>query len=210
MNNKLTVTIGAFCAFTFSAFAESVRITEENVAFTYETKAEIATPPKILAGIISTDYLNAKDEFTAHEMFAKIEPVITKRIEDAKDTKVWRIEITDQLSEYDFESKLFPTQLTEGTFIPFVTTTQRYAVKFSNFAAYRNVPVDIEAAKKLSGSLQKSRQATILVEGTVKEAVERKINYSMMKTIIFEISKVTIQLKDGTLVGEFTPTEVKK
>ncbi len=186
------------------SLAESVQVTEENIPFIYETKAEIPTPPKILAGMISEDYLRARDEFTARELFEKIEPVITKRIAAARETQLWRIEITDKLAEYDFDSKAFPTQLTEGTFIAFSVGNQRYAAKFVNPELFAKIPVELDVAKKLSGTLQKSRTVKILVEGVVKDAAEKNINYHKRKTINFEISKVVIKLADGMLVGEFS------
>lgn len=207
-NITLTIT-GAVFALVIPSNAEAIRVTAENIAFVYESKAEIPTPPEILASLISEDYLHARDEFSAREMFQKIEPVIIKRLAAAKATELWKIEITKELPSYDFTSNSFPTGLTETTFIPFSASSQNYAAIFTNHELFRKVPVEIEAAKKLSANLRKSRLSTLIVEGVVKESLEKNMNYSKRKTISFEISKVSIKMEDGTFIGEFPLTEQK-
>jgi len=206
MKTPIQIIIGfALCAAT-AISAESVRITEENIPFVYELKAEIPTSREILAGILSEDYRKAEDEFTAREMFQKIEPVIVKRLATAKETKLWRVEITGVLAPYDFNSKSFPSQLTAKSFVQFSSGRQNYAVQFSNTEAFRDIPVEMDAAKNLSAKLRKSRVSILHVEGTIKESLEKTINYNRLKVLIFEISKMTIKLEDGTYVGEYTPS----
>lgn len=203
-----TLLAAATCSLVGCLSAEAVRITEENAPFVYETKAEIPTPREKLAGLISADYLNATDEFTARDLFQKIEPVIDKRIETAKSTKLWRMDISKQLPQYDFDAKAFPTQFNENTFISFPNASQPYAVMFANHELFRHVPVEIEAAKNLSAALRLSRSSTFIVEGVVKDAQERTLNGRKWKAILFEITKVTIKLGDGTLVGVRSGQEV--
>ena len=52
-----------------SASAEHIRVVEENVAFLYEARAELPVPDEELAKSAFTDYANAKDEFSRHDIF---------------------------------------------------------------------------------------------------------------------------------------------
>ncbi|MBK9990661.1 MAG: DUF4852 domain-containing protein [Verrucomicrobia bacterium] len=183
------------------ANAQAVRLSDDNAPFVYEVKAEIPTPKETLAKILSNDYRNAPDEFTAHELFEKIEPVIDKRVAEAKTTKTWMIVIGAQLAAYDFKAKGFPSGFSESTFIPF---NRGYAVMFSNASDFSLVPVDMATAKGLSSSLQRNREVSITVEGALISSKEKELNYSTNKVVFIEINKVTMKLRDGTVVGEKT------
>ena len=64
--------------------------------------------------------------------------------------------------------------------------------------------VEMANAKRLSGQLQRNRSCSVIVEGTVVGAKEEDLNYSSRKVIVFEISRLTIKLQDGTEVGVVT------
>lgn len=200
---KLTASIGSLilAMLPLVACAEPVRISDQNAPFVYEVKAEIPTPKESLAKMISADYRRAPDEFTAHELFEKIAPVIDKRITEAKATKEWNVVIGGQLAQYDFNKKGFPTGFSETTFIPY---DNGYALMFSNAAGFGLLPVEMANAKRLSGMLQRNRSCSIIVEGTVVGSKEEDLNYSSRKVIVLEISRLTIKLQDGTEVGAVT------
>jgi hypothetical protein len=200
---KLITPLGlvALALLPVGADAEPVRISDQNAPFVYEVKAEIPTPKESLAKMISADYRRAPDEFTAHELFEKIAPVVDKRIAESKATKEWSVVIGAQLAQYDFGKKGFPTGFTETTFIPY---DNGYALMFSNAASFGLLPVEMANAKRLSGQLQRNRSCSVIVEGTVVGAKEEDLNYSSRKVIVFEISRLTIKLQDGTEVGVVT------
>jgi len=181
---------------------EPVRLNDENIAFAYEVKAEIPAPKEELAKIISVDYRNAPDEFSGRELFLKIEPVIEKRIAEAAGIPEWFVLIGSRLNEYDFDRQGFNTGFDDTTFIPFTRNgVQRYAVMFKNVADFKFLPVPIEKAKSLSDALKRSRKCDIQVEGRIVGAKEQTLNYSVYKVVELEITRLTIKLENGTLVG---------
>lgn len=182
---------------TFAA-ADPTRLSDQNAPFVYEIKADIPTPKEAIARIISNDYRRAPDEFTAHELFEKIAPVIEKRIAEAKGTSEWALHIGANLAQYDFGQKGFPTGFSETTFIPY---DNGYAVMFTNVADFTILPLDVAQAKLLAGRLQRDRSVTTIVEGKVVGAKEEDLNFSTKKVILLEITRLTIKMKDGTLVG---------
>lgn len=178
----------------------AVIINGDNAAFAYEMKTEISTPKESLAKILSSDYRDAPDEFTAKELFGKLEPVIDKRLAEAKKTKLWSVDIRAQLSEYDFKTSGFPTNLAASTFL---TYDPNYAVRFSNSPEFGSLPVALDEAKHLANKLQKDRTINLIVEGAITEAKEQTLNRYARKVIIMKISRITMKLTDETVIGSF-------
>lgn len=198
---KLFVLLAALFTIVQLLNADPVKISSDNVAFVYEVKAEIPTPKTNLAKFLSSDYRNSPDEFTAHDLFSKIEPVIDKRIAEAKQTPSWAVDIGFLLPQYDFDKKGFPTQINDETFIPL---QNGYALVFTNPSDIGLLPVDVDTAKSLAHILQRNRNASLLVEGTIVESKEKQLNYSNFKVITLKPTKIMIRLHDGTLVGSKT------
>ena len=98
-----------------SAFAEHIRVVEENVAFLYEARAELPVPDEELARRVSIDYANARDEFSRHDIFQRVKPIIAKRLAEARNTKLVYLAVSTNLGDYDFERKSFPTGFSEAT-----------------------------------------------------------------------------------------------
>lgn len=177
---------------------DSVQLTDISVAFAYESRADIPTSTENLAKIISMEYRLAPDEFTARELFKKIEPVVVQKLDEAKKTKTWSVHIGDTLAQYDFKKEAFPTGLSKATFIPY---DNYYAVRFSNAEKYEMLPVKVETARKLSEALQRGRACTMIVEGEILSTKEDKINRTTRKIADIKIKKLTVKLRDDTLVG---------
>jgi len=178
--------------------AEPPQITDENVAFAYEVNSEIPSPTESLVKIISRDYRNAADEFTARELFEKIKPIVAKRLDAAKSVQTWIVLIGDSLAPYDFSKASFPTKISDTMFVPF---DNGYAVMFTNAPEFQLLPVPVESAKAMAHKLQNNRTIELRVEGKPVGSKEKELNYSDRKVVLLEITGITIKLEDGTLVG---------
>lgn len=200
MKQTLT-TLACIVAFHGVLHAEPVQITSENVAFAYEINAEIPSPTESLAKIVSRDYRTAADEFTARELFEKIKPIITKRLDAAKSVQTWTLMLRERLAPYDFSKAGFPTELSDKTFVPF---DNDYAVVFTNTPEFQLLPVPVESAKAMARKLQNNRTIELRVEGKAVGSKEQELNYSARKVVLVEIVGITIKLEDGTLVGSKT------
>lgn len=194
-----------FCFFLIgistNAFAEATKISDENIPFLYESRAEIMAPKQTLAEFLSSDYRNAKDEFTRHDLYKQVGPVLEKRLVDAKTVKEVVLHVGAKLGEYDFEQKTFPTGFGTTTFIPF---SNKYAVTFSNSSDLQFIPVPFESAKSLSHELGQSRRAVFSIYGEIIGTKEEDLNYSHKKVLQVKVTKIEAQLKSGTLVGSKT------
>ncbi len=144
--------------------AEVLRITDENIPFLYEARIKTRVPDDTLAKYISSDYENAKDEFTRRDLFQQIKPVIEERIREAKQTTEVHLRISATLGTYDFERESFPTGLTSPLTIEF---ENRYSVILENLEGMDLIEMPLIEAKKLSQSLRKSRTAVFDVYGVI-------------------------------------------
>ncbi len=174
-------------------------ITDDNAYFFYEAHAEIPTSHANLAKLMSSDYRTAPDEFTAHELLQKMEPVIERRIKEAGEAATVMIKIGAELPNYDFDKNGFPTSITETTFVPF---TGNYSARFSNVADLTFVPVSADAAKLLAGRLSRNRSCYLKIFGSIEKSAEETINNSSQKVITISASRISIELENGTPVGE--------
>jgi hypothetical protein len=185
-----------------SASAEHIRVVEENVAFLYEARAELPVPDEELAKSAFTDYANAKDEFSRHDIFQRVKPIIEKRLAEARDTKLVYLTVSTNLGDYDFERKSFPTGFSEGTFIPF---RNKYAVTFVNGVDVEYMPVAMEAARSHARELQKTRRGSAKIYGEIQGASEKRLNYATSKALSVRITRIELSLQSGTVVGSKTP-----
>jgi len=63
MKNIFVMLLSLICAQTTYA-QETERLTDDEVPFVYESRAKIPTSDDKLAGFLSAEYRNARDEFT--------------------------------------------------------------------------------------------------------------------------------------------------
>jgi len=179
-------------------FAESTRISDENAPFFYEANAEIKIPDHKLAQYISSDYRNARDEFTRHDLFQQIKPVIDKRLSKAKKTKAVLLRIGTDLGDYNFDKKSFSTGIGATTYIPF---DNGYAVTFTNGEKIQFLPVPMDLARTLSGELRRDRSATFTIYGQVVGTKEEELGWKTKKAIKIKITKIEAILGSGTKIG---------
>ncbi len=189
----------ALFIFPVFSFAEPVKVTDANAYIYYESRAEIPAPSDTLAGYMSKDYRNARDEFTKHDLLKKIGPVLSKKMSEAKSTETVLLRVRGKLGNYNFDKSAFPTGFGEGTFIPF---DHGYAASFVNGNDVEFIEVPVGSARKLSEKLRSSRTAVFDIVGSIVGAEEQKVNgWSTKKMIKVKIEKLTVKLKAGTNVG---------
>ena len=184
----------ALLLFAGYALAEDLRVSDQNIVFLYESRAEIQAPDHHIAGVMSADYRRAQDEFTRYELMEKIKPVIDKRLAEAgKTTGVYLI-VGSNLGEYDFERKGFPTGMGEGVFVNF---DNNYTVTFANGEVLGFLPVPMESARALAGQLRRSRRAAISIYGDIVSAKEQELNYYTKKTVELKVTRFEVELDSG-------------
>ena len=159
-------------------------------------------PDEELAKSAFTDYANAKDEFSRHDIFQRVKTIIEKRLAEARDTKLVYLTVSTNLGDYDFERKSFPTGFSEGTFIPF---RNKYAVTFVNGVDVEYMPVAMEAARSHARELQKTRRGSAKIYGEIQGASEKRLNYATSKALSVRITRIELSLQSGTVVGSKTP-----
>ena len=103
---KSSINCMALLLFGTLSWAQHVEVTETDVTFLYELRAEIRPPDHTLADIISTDYRNARDEFTRHDLLHEIKAVIEKRMAEGRQTNQVVLRIGGTLGDYVFDKCL--------------------------------------------------------------------------------------------------------
>ena len=178
---------------------ETVRVTDENAYIYYESRAEAPLPKHTLAKYISKDYRNARDEFTRHDLFQQIEPVLSQRIYEAKNTERVLLKVRGNLGDYNFEKEAFPTGFGATTFIQF---DHGYAASFVNGADIEFIEVAIGSARNLSSSLRTSRTANFHILGSIVGAEEQHLDkWTSRKMLKIKIDKLIVKHQSGVSVG---------
>lgn len=194
---SLLIALSLSSVFSYAASATEF-VSNSDLPFLYDSRAAVKTPETDLAYNMSTDYRNASDEFSRHDLFAQLEPVIKNKIKQASKIKQVSIRVSGELGDYDFDKHAFPTGFSSTTFIPF---KYQYAVTFTNTNSLKSIPVPMAHARSLSPSLKHSRHATYIVTGDIVGAKEQEINYYTYKTTQVKITKIEAVLNSGKKVG---------
>ena len=184
-----------------TTLAENTRINDENIPFLYESRADIPSPDHKIAALISSEYKNAGDEFTRHDLFKKILPVLKKRMKEAKATNKVTLIIGGKLGEYDFDKGAFSTGFGERTYMTF---KHGYGVSFTNGSKIKFLPVDMAQARGLAGHLRDGRDATFIVNATVVESKEESLGWGVNKVLKVKVDTIEVSLKSGAEVGSKT------
>jgi len=184
--------------YTPSDSTKPARITDDNIIFLYEARAEIPAPDDKLYRFISIEYRRSEDEFTRHELAQKIKPVLEKKLSEALKTKFITVIIGDRLEEYDFDKSAFPTGISSGTYVPF---DNGYAVTFENADKLTYLKVPFEKAKLLSRQLQRNRRTQIIIKAQIIGAEEKRLRWNIDKVLKTKISQLTLKLSSGKTVG---------
>ena len=187
--------------------AEGTRITDNNIPFLYESRADVPAPDHKLAELISTEYRNAEDEFTRHDLFQQTKPVIDRRLREGRETGRVHVVVGGQLAEYDFDKSGFPSGFSDGTYIPFSSSANqwsRYQVRFANVDDFTFIRVPVDKARSLARELRRSRRCSFFIEGVIESASEADGG----KVLYITVDRVEASLSSGTNVAtlEFART----
>ena len=182
-----------------AATPERVSVSKDNIVFLYEARADLRAGDAELAAKGFSEYANARDEFSRHDILQRVKPIIEKRLAEAAATKLVYVDVATNIGSYDFERKAFPTGFSKGTFIPF--HRQTYAVTFANGADLEYVPVPMESARSLSRELQRTRRGAAKIYGEIEGASEKTLNFSVKKTLTVRITKIELLSPSGALIG---------
>ncbi len=171
----------------FLTFAEDVtkeiRITDKNVFYFYESRAEIKAPFHELAGHISNEYRNAQDEFVRQDILEQIKPILEEQLNLFESTNEVFLEVDGQLAEYDFEKNVFPIRLSKENVFTWTVRQQyappdgrqstlfrfdkNYAVALTNPEEIKFLPLPLDNAREFASELRSSRRAVFKISGRV-------------------------------------------
>jgi len=184
------------------AAPEHVNVSKDNVVFLYEARADLRVGDEELAAKGFSEYANARDEFSQHDILQRVKPIIEKRLSEAAATKLVYVDVATNIGSYDFEQRVFPTGFSEGTFITF--HRQTYAVDFANGGDIEYLAVPMESARSLSRELQRTRRCAAKIYGEIESASEKTLNYSVKKTLTVRVTKIELMSPSGALIGAKT------
>ena len=171
------------------------RITDENIPFIYESRAEAPDSDVELMEQISSDYSRfMSDEFARRDLEEQLKPILDSRLLEARAINRVTVDFGSDLGAYDFERSAFPTYHNTSTYVRFGP----YSVRFSNAADLSFVPVAEDVARDLVSSMRDSRAISLSVTGTIVR-VERSA--STGKTVYVRAEQVDVALRSGSAVG---------
>ncbi|WP_324171121.1 DUF4852 domain-containing protein [Sulfurimonas sp.] len=170
------------------------RLTDENIAFIYESRADLPITNENLVKTLSQEYKNARDEFTQYELMKKIKPVFKKKLTDAKANNSYFVKVGSTLGKYDFKNNTFSTGFSKDTYIPF---KNGYALSFNNVEDIANIKVAFVDAKRLSKKLQRNRKITAIIYIKTSKVQVKKVHWNHSKVLNADITSITILTDDG-------------
>ncbi len=187
---------------------EAVPITENNVIFFYEAFAEIPSPIETVAMTYSQEYRQATNEFAKVEILKKVDPVIRRKIEEAKEPQQVLVRFNWTVPTYDFSRQGFATGISDSTYFPF----SAYAVACKGrMKPFTFLPISQTAAAAFESELGRSRKGRCEIVGYCFSGEEAKDDYSSHKTLYIKPIRVSFYLGSGQLLGTLTaPTTTAK
>ncbi|MDC0948314.1 hypothetical protein OAS86_03075 [Gammaproteobacteria bacterium] len=187
-------------AFSLGGLADSnvTPITEDSLPFLYESRADIPAPEHTLAEIMSSDYRSARDEFTRYDLMETIRPVIERRLQEYGAANTVSVTFGTRLDDYDFDQQAFSTGLTPNTFLE---PTTGYGVTFMPDPRISTLPVPLDHAKTLAGSLRNNRRATVHITGTIDHVSEETSKFYGRKMLYIDVDLIEMATADGQIIG---------
>lgn len=179
-------------------------LTDESIAFVYESRTHEKTSDTVLAHAISQDFRLAREEFTRYDIVQALQPEIKERLRHADEAKTFGVIVRGRLNEYDFERKLFPVDLggmrdDEPRYVWF---NQDYGAKLSNVLGKIELPVPFDSARKLAGELQKSREVECVVVGRITGAKQGETSRTPpLKIVSVEAEHIKVRFTSGREIG---------
>lgn len=184
-----------------TSVAEEPQLADENIPFLYESRADIPAPDHKMASLISIEYKKAEDEFTRQDLFKVIQPVLRKRMAEAKVINSVFVRVNTTIGEYDFDKSAFPTGFSETTYIPY---DNGYAATFINIKNILFLPVLLEKAKAYASLLRNSRKGIMIISADIQDAQEKELDWRHNKVLILKAKKYILQHEIGKEFGSIT------
>ena len=203
VHRKVLTILSVLLSASVLAQEGSTRLTDDNIVFIYESRADIRTPDEWLARKISSDYRRANDEFTKYDLMQQIKPVLARRLNEARETQTVFLSIRGGLADYNFEKQSFPTGLGENTIIPY---DDPYTLVFTNGSKMSELPVPLAQARTLSARLQKSRDVAYTVTGDivgVEEGYMQRRSWggeTLAKQVKMNVTTLKVEFHDGAAI----------
>ena len=190
---------------------EAVRITDNNVIFFYEAFADIPSPIETVAMAYSQEYRQATNEFAKVEILKKVDPVIRRKIEQAKEPQEVFLRINWSVPTYDFSRQGFATGLSASSFVEFSAGNQAYAVTYKGMKPFTFLSISQAGAAAFERELGQSREGHCEIVGHFVSAEEVQLGYSVRKTVYLKPVRISFYLRSGHLLGTLTaPTTTAK
>ena len=196
---------------TLSSMADDIeerKITDENVFYFYESRAEFKAPYQELAKYVYSEYLNAQDEFERYDILEQVQPTLEEQLFKFGSSNKVFLEVGGFLAEYDFEKKAFPIRFSKEKVLSWtiydpvsvenyrqytslnrrqsilILFDNRYAVALTNSDVVQFFPLPLDNARELASELRNSRQARFKISGRVvgvKGAAKSHINVKLLE-----------------------------
>jgi len=172
-------------------------ITPSTAPYIFDAFAAKPRGDAYIAGIVSQDFKSAPDEFSQWDYFQKLQPVIQRKIKDAKAAGSFRLKVGGDLERYNFDNMSFPTGYDTNAIITLGNLS--YSVKFVNVTDFAFIPVPIESARKFQVQLRESRAVTFEV---VVTPVGGQFESGGFNVIQARIQSFRILMPDGQVLAE--------
>jgi hypothetical protein len=190
---------------------EVVPITNSNVIFFYEAFADIPSPIETVAMAYSQEYREATNEFAKVEVLKKVDPVIRRKIDQAKESQEVLLRINWRVPPYDFARQGFATGLSTSSFVEFSAGNQAYAVTYKGMKPFTFLPITQAGAATFERELGQSREGHCEIVGHFVSAEEVGLDYAVRKTVYLKPVRISFYLRSGHLLGTLTaPTATAK
>jgi len=166
---------------------------------------------KSLALCLMPGYTLNKNEFECEDIYKKLEPKINQGLQEVKNMKRIYFKYVSTLLAYNFEKKAFLTSISKWNALAF-SHGYGFNLNWKDYpdeASFSYFEFPEAEARSLAGKLEKSRQCTYYIYGTIVKAGTRFVDSEFSpfpfneKHPVLEIAPefMRIELKDGTNLG---------
>lgn len=164
----------------------------KQVVFAYYAVSQDPVDYEKIATAISQPYRNEYDEFKKRDFLNALKPQIDAEIGKAKQIKYYKIDVSNGLDKYDFESKSFRVMgfPQSDSYQYFLDQTSNYTFTYANSEKFQKFIVSDESMARQIESLRSKYNALKIVAYVF--ANDTEIGRTNIKTEIMKI-----QLLDG-------------
>ena len=175
-----------------TSIANATMLSDDNIELIYWSRAQEPIPYENFAYNVSEEYRQANNEFTRGDALQRAIPIVDARLSAVRDVERVYINVRHRLAEYDFDRGGFPSNLSEGTYIPF---SSGYRVRYSNAEDFLFFPMSQDDARSALSEAP-SRSVTKRVEGTI---VSVEPGWRGEPYIVVRLEKVELRHSSGEI-----------